>query len=57
MGTVSGFANAFYNAGDAAGNYMEGLCMANGIYVAPFILASLIYLLFVIFTKLLIKNK
>lgn len=56
MGTISGFANAFYNAGDAAGNYLEGLCIANGIYRFPFILASIIYLLFVIIMKLNLKR-
>ena len=47
IGVVSGFANAFYNAGDAAGTYVEGICVLNGIYVIPFFVAALIFMFFV----------
>lgn len=48
IGVVSGFANAFYNAGDAVGTYMEGICVLNAIYVIPFLVAAAIFAYFAI---------
>ncbi len=57
MGTISGFANSFYNLGDAMGSYIEGVCINNGVYIMPFCVAALIYVFFVVTIESCIKEQ
>lgn len=48
QGRISGIANFFYNLGDSAGTYLEGIFISNSFFKVPFVASGILYMLLIL---------